>query len=494
MRSNALFSMLVLTAFSITSSAVEDNELANLRQQIEQLKKDYEQRLQTLEARLEQAEKAAAEAAAKAKMAPEKAQVTAESPLNQAVKEAISASAPEERPRAAPTSDLWLKATGDSRLRLLDVSFDILAAAGWSTQSDSTIEELQGGEHDPRRRGFTLQQGELSLMAAVDPYFTAESHIIFTDKVVELEEAFFTTTSLPANLQLEGGFFFTEFGRLNPLHPHAWHWIDQPLINTRLLGPEGARGAGFRLAWLMPIPWFSELHFGAQDPSNKTLVSFLGEGDIHGNKEGGMAGIGGFAIQKQDLDSPSDLLYLARWVNAWDLNPEWSAQLGLSALHGPNTTGDEGDTWIYDLDLVAKWRPATSFRGWPFLVWETEVMSRDYEVDTLNTNFVPGGTDDTLNDWGLYTQVLYGFKPRWAAGLRFEYASGGGDGETPRDEDPFRANRYRVSPLLVYHLSEFSRLRLQYNYDNAKHLENDTAHSVWLGFEVLYGAHPAHKY
>jgi len=51
-----------------------------------------------------------------------------------------------------------------------------------------------------------------------------------------------------------------------------------------------------------------------------------------------------------------------------------------------------------------------------------------------------------------------------------------------------------VSPLLVWHASEFVRLRLQYNYDHAEHLDQRQAHAVWLGVEFLYGAHPAHKY
>jgi hypothetical protein len=62
-----------------------------------------------------------------------------------------------------------------------------------------------------------------------------------------------------------------------------------------------------------------------------------------------------------------------------------------------------------------------------------------------------------------------------------------------RSQDPFRHNRQRISPLLVWQLSEFSRLRLQYNHDIADHLDKD-ADSVFLGFEVLIGAHPAHSY
>ena len=41
------------------------------------------------------------------------------------------------------------------------------------------------------------------------------------DTVVELEEAIMTTRSLPKGLQLKAGQFLTEFGRINPTHPHA---------------------------------------------------------------------------------------------------------------------------------------------------------------------------------------------------------------------------------------------------------------------------------
>jgi hypothetical protein len=163
--------------------------------------------------------------------------------------------------RSATRSGAFPSRAGGGRLRLLDLSLDALVAAGASTEDDESLQTLQGGGHDPRKRGFTVQNVELSLSGAVDPYLTGEAHVIFFldplsgETQVELEEAFLTTTSLPHGLQLEAGHFFTEFGRLNPRHPHAWHWQDQPVISTRLFGPDGMRGPGFRLGWLMPLPW-----------------------------------------------------------------------------------------------------------------------------------------------------------------------------------------------------------------------------------------------
>ncbi len=106
-----------------------------------------------------------------------------------------------------------------------------------------------------------------------------------------------------------------------------------------------------------------------------------------------------------------------------------------------------------------------------------------------------------MQDYGLYTQLLWGFRRGWAAGLRYEYADGNSlnfDAESvdfvSHDTDGFRDDRHRISPLLVFHPSEFSRLRLQYNYDRVKHLSDAHIHSVWAGVEFLFGAHAAHTY
>ncbi|MBI2194938.1 MAG: hypothetical protein HYU36_23405 [Planctomycetes bacterium] len=169
-----------------------------------------------------------------------------------------------------------------------------------------------------------------------------------------------------------------------------------------------------------------------------------------------------------------------------------TSKFGLSGVHGPNATGPDGDTWIYGADLVVKWRPTNDNRGWPFVLWESEIFQRDYHADAFASDAI-GIAEDTLHDWGIYTQCLYGFHPRWAAGLRFEYATGSGDSLDGRNSDPFRDDGYRVSLLCVWRVSEFARFRLQYNFDQAEHLEED-AHSVWLGIEFLYRVHAAHKY
>jgi len=108
---------------------------------------------------------------------------------------------------------------------------------------------------------------------------------------------------------------------------------------------------------------------------------------------------------------------------------------------------------------------------------------------------------ETLTDYGFYSQLLYGFRKGWVAGLRFEYSAGETadyeqssltlDGE-PLGRDPLRSQRWRVSPNLTWYPSEFSKIRLQYNYDDRLVVGVD--HSVWLQFEFLLGAHAAHRF
>ncbi len=412
-----------------------------------------------------------------------------------------------------PDGALASRQAGSMTFQLLDVSLDVLSSFGSSTAQDGELLRLQGGDHEPRQRNFNLQALELSFMGAVDPYLNGEVHLVYFydlegESLFEIEEAFVTSMQLPWGLQEHGlevefGLFFTDFGRANPQHAHFWDWQDQPLILTRFFGEDGMRAPGVRVGWLTPLPWYSELVLGAQNAKGETMVSFLANEAVFEDRP-----IGGRPFAGRPVSGVADLVYLARWVNGFDLSDTWSTQLGVSGLLGPNATGGDANTWIGGADVVFKWRPLKTDRGWPFLKLEGEFLYRGYEADgffgCLETRDEEEGCDDpvaiggdTLSDWGLYAQMLWGFRRNWSTGIRYEYGTGSGASilrYQGRSEDPFRDNRHRVSPLLVFQPSEFSRLRLQYNYDKADFLRDGDAHSVWAGVEFLFGSHPAHRY
>jgi hypothetical protein len=84
--------------------------------------------------------------------------------------------------------------------------------------------------------------------------------------------------------------------------------------------------------------------------------------------------------------------------------------------------------------------------------------------------------------------VLWGIKPRVVAGLRGEVANG----SNAAFDSQLRAHRFRLSPNLTWYPTEFSKVRLQYNYDDREGIGRD--HSVWLQAEFLLGAHAAHRF
>lgn len=359
----------------------------------------------------------------------------------------------------------------------LQFGLSALFSAGGSSANYDDLQSLQAGGHDPKKDGFSVQNVELSISGAVDQNFYGQTNIIILidadgETVVELEEAFFTTRALPWGLQLKGGQYFTEFGRLNKQHPHTWDFVDQPVVLSRFFGGDGLRSQGLRASWLMPADWYSEFYIGMQNAKGETVTSFLSaEGED----------IGGYALIDRRANGSGDLLYSARWLNGFDLSDNLSMNLGVSALWGPNASGDATDTRIVGTDLYMKWQPATSLRGYPFVAWHTELLQRHYEA---------GNFGDVLRDEGMFSQLLWGFKPGWIAGVRWDSAKADSD----TSNDALRDTRKRLSLNLTWRPSEYSKLRLQYNRDETQYLAEKTADSIWLQLEFNLGSHKAHTF
>jgi hypothetical protein len=381
--------------------------------------------------------------------------------------------------------------------RVLNISLDLLFAVGGSTERDEQILELKGGEHDPRKRGVTLQQAELQINGEVDKWFTAQGVLVtFLDPeegetIVEIEEAFLQSQNLPHNLQVRVGHYFTEFGRVNPLHPHAWDWQDQPVILSRVFGAEGMRAPGARVSWLAPTHQYLEFFLGGQNANGETMTSFLANDESYEERA-----IGGRLFDDATVGARSgaDIVWTGRVATTFDLDDENRLGFGASAAVGPNATG--GDTVITGVDFAYQWRPTDYVPGKAFVRFQGEYIHRHFGAEAqTDTN---GGTfnlpDTSLEDHGGYVYGLVGWDNGFAAGLRADWATGSGDsyigaGGFSRAQDPFRTDRLRISPILQYQVSRFTRMRLQYDYDDSDHLAN-RAHSVWLGFEIMLGNQP----
>src|SRR5947209_850221 len=369
----------------------------------------------------------------------------------------------------------------------MNISFDGLFALAGSTARD--LDHIEVGDHDPQQRGFNARNIELALDGAVDPYFEGFANIVFkldndNGTEVEVEEAFLQTTRLPFNLQLKAGQFFAAFGRLNPTHPHTCEFVDTPLVNGLFLGPDGLRGVGAQTSWTLPLPWYSQLIFASQNGRGSTGFSFRNPGD------------NGMFFDRITTDREArglqDFVWIPRFENSVNLSETQTVLAGVSGAFGSNETAANSRTQIYGADFLYKWKSSHAEGGFPFVKWQTEFMYRRFEAGRGVDESFP--VAETFHDWGMYSQVLWGFKKGWGAGVRGDYCHMT-DSEFTDDLD--RQSRWRISANLTWYPTEFSKIRLQYNQDFLEEnffLSARQVESIFLQWEFILGSHGAHKF
>ena len=327
---------------------------------------------------------------------------------------------------------------------------------------------LQTGAHDPRVNGFNLQQLELSLGGAVDPYFRFDANLVFSEFGVEVEEAYATSLSLPARTQVRLGQFLTRFGRVNPTHPHTWAFVDQNLLIGRLFGGEGNRGLGAEVSWLAPLPWYVELVL------SETMIT----SEATDRSWAAFAPLG--------VSGPLDLQTTLSAKQFFGPTPAWSILWGLNYAGGPNGTGRANRSELYGTDLTLFYRPLRGDGKATAVRVETEWVLRRRQV--------PG---DVLQDLNGFVQSTVRFLPRWDTGVRWELGTPelGRDGEVHELAlDPhWVSTRQRISAAVTYRPTEFSRFRLQVARDAADWMVAP-GWSAFLAFEANAGAHGAHSF
>jgi len=195
------------------------------------------------------------------------------------------------------------------------------------------------------------------------------------------------TTSLPWNLELKGGRFFGEFGRLSYIHDHELPFVNRPLVLDQYIGGE-SQTDGLQVNWLPPVGHYLSLTAGAGD-------KFGDDPNAPGNYR-----------------SFSQLDFWGRLSTYVDLTPNWQLEGGISGLWGPKTGSGEASVLLPDgtfateqerrvagLDLRLSYVPLQNnqFRG---LVWGTEVLYSDN-----NYLFSPTGLPGSV---GAYNSNDYG--------------------------------------------------------------------------------------
>ena len=340
----------------------------------------------------------------------------------------------------------------------------------------SEDEPIVFAENDPEDTGVNLQELEIGFQSVVDSYFRFDSFLSISREGIEIEEAYGTTLlSLPANSQFRVGIMRSKFGRINQLHRHSQNFVTLPMVAAEFLG-EHLNPTSIEANFLIPVPWYMELSASGGSPDVET-ASFARDED--GNNLG-------------------RLLYVFHLANFFELSDSIGMSLGGSYATGSNGTEPGNRTNLYGVDFFAKYRPLAS-HPYQELQLQSEFMYRDAQT-----------AEGDQGDWGLYAQAVYRFAKRWNAGVRYGITDTN-DPISPEEElvEELKQKRkknmdmrtvnlgcfgkqYRVSGMLTFNPTEFSRIRLQYDYLNQDFAEDQ--HGLFLQFQYAIGAHGAHPY
>ena len=447
--------MLVISGmalFAATSARGEEADIEALRAELDQLRADYETRLDSLEQRLAIAEQNARQANARA------AQLDA------------TAAPPAPGARAAG-------GVGDPSFNpAIGVIFQGQAWNYANHPEDYAIPGFPfGGEAGPAAEGLSLGETEIDISANVDDKFTAwlTVPVVIEDgeAAVEIEEAWLETLSLPAGLSARFGRFFSGIGYLNDKHAHSWDFADQPLPYQAFLGDQSLDD-GVQLRWIAPTDMFLEI--GAE----------VLRGGRYPAAGGANSGFGARSI----------------YVNTGgDVGADHSWLAGVSYLDAESIerpSGDEDDPLLFTGDssttiaeFVWKWAPQGNWKQRNF-VFQSEFMWRN--EDGIYALPLAGELPYDADQRGWYAQAVYQPFPRWRFGTRIDSLSMSGLGplfagtELEDAGDP-----RRVSLMVDWSNSEFSRLRLQFTRDDAG---SDDDNQFGIQYIHSIGAHGAHSF
>ena len=359
-----------------------------------------------------------------------------------------------------------------------EISVIGIFAAAWYSQDEPIV----FAEADPENTGVNVQEIEIGFQGVVDSYFRFDTFLSFGIEGVELEEAYGTTLfSLPLNSQIKAGRMRAKFGRINQIHRHNQNFVTLPLPAAQFLG-EHLNPTSIEANFLVPVPWYMELSALGGSPDVETPT---------------------FA-RDENANNLGLLLYVFHLANFVEVSEALGVSLGASFATGANGTGRDERSNLYGIDLFAKYRPLKN-NPYQEVMLQSEFMYLD--ADTPEEN---------LENWGWYAQLVYRFAKRFDTGFRFGII----DTDTPVQEeeelegDPaglfslirtgeeeeeheegmlgLQGRTYRLSPMLTFNPSEFSRLRLQYDYLNQDFAENQ--HAIFLQFQYSLGAHGAHPF
>jgi hypothetical protein len=327
-------------------------------------------------------------------------------------------------------------------------------------------------------RGFSLREVEVAFSGAVDPYFDVWATFGIGDGAIEAEEVYVQTRRFLPGTQVRFGRFLSGIGYLNRQHRHQWDFVDQALPYEALFG-SNLEEVGVQVTWLPAIPLYTQIGFEA----------LQGDTDLVANQ---------LVDQYPDLldETPGPRLFTGFLKVSPDLGYSNTLQAGFSigrsrSHQEADADGDvfDGPAWFLGTDWIWRYDSARPY-GEGDLTVQGEYLYRSKSLELVGVSELR--ETDSQQD-GVYAQVVYGVGPRWTVGGRFDAVGLHNRVETLAETiDAGAATRYAAN--VTFNPTEFSRLRVQYNYARTPSDSRTRFHQVYVQLQMSLGVHGAHVF
>ena len=509
--------------FPLAARATADAEIAELRAMIDQMKAQYETRIGELETRLANAERAAARPASEpaARDPAESRPMTAPSVMGANTGESPKSVFGSLGSGNAFNPQISVILNGNYYQDDIDGEGATLVGEAYQPAGGSHAHaEEDDHSYGMTENGFNFQEAELSFSGTVDPYFDASLYLsVDGDGNVDLEEGWFQTRSLPYGLRIKGGKFLSDFGYINRQHPHQWDFVDQNLPYLNLLGDHGLNDTGLQFTWLTPLPVYTLVGMEALTGDQEVFGATVGDAEQAelnlGKTKDGPQLWTAFAKMAPDIGRNHALQFGVSYAHA---NQQQLVQTHMHADdvvaddehdHGDgladhsladtvvdtlHETGLAGDADLWGIDLVYKYDGGGA-HGKGDVKFQSEYLRsiKDLDVRASAHEEALGSSRKYTTD-GLYAQAIYGFAPKWTAGLRYDVLGLTNKVSGGVNESFGASDRWTLD--VSWSLSEFSRLRAQYAYNDilVEPGERERFNAFYLQFLMSLGSHGSHGF
>ncbi|RME28505.1 MAG: hypothetical protein D6800_03820, partial [Candidatus Zixiibacteriota bacterium] len=241
------------------------------------------------------------------------------------------------------------------------------------------------------RLNLSSPGAELFVTGYLNPYVRASGDISWHgEEKANIEELYIVVLrGLPLGMNIRAGQQLLEFGRLNPVHDHAWSFIERPLPHVAFFGDEGANDVAVRASVLLPT-----------GEAYTELMGGVLKGDVLlGDKQNELIDADGQPIRPE-------LGALGRLTTSLAVADAAELALGASVINAVYDVPDSSTqlrAWVGGIDFKYKYKPSR----YTTLQVEGEGLVRSDEA--------PDG-GDRITSYGAYSYIDYRFQQRYNIG------------------------------------------------------------------------------